>query len=146
MGRYYNTNTGRGGKFGFACQSSSDPHDYFGMHEQEPTEITFYADNDDTDKIKSKLDKIYDEASVPQKERIYELNKNDDEHQDFSNRYHDYFFEKCKRGEGNFAGENGTTEREVFKNAHLALSRLWLGLVILTDIKEEGYCSLDAEL
>ena len=50
MGRYYNTNTGRGGKFGFACQNSSDPQDYFGMEEQEPTSITYYADDSDTEK------------------------------------------------------------------------------------------------
>lgn len=146
MGRYYNTNTGRGGKFGFACQSSADPHEYFDMHEEEPIEITYYADKDDVDNIKAKLDKIYDQANVPTNERIYELDGSDDEYQDFHNRYHKYFFERCESGEGNFAGENGTTEREVFEKAHLGQSRLWLGLVILSDIKDEGYCSLDAEL
>lgn len=146
MGRYFSTNTGRGGKFGFACQNSTDPKDYFEMEEQEPTEITYYADDSDVDSIKKKLDKLYDEASVPQEERIYELNGSDDEFQDFYTRFHRYFFETCKAGEGNFAGENGTTEREMFKDAHLCQSRLWLGLTILTDIKEEGYCELDAEL
>ena len=146
MGRYYNTNTGRGGKFGFACQNSSDPQDYFGMEEQEPTSITYYADDSDTEKIKAKLDEIYDKAKVPQKERIYELDGSDDEYQGFHDKFHKYFFEICKRGDGNFAGKNGTTEREVFKHAHLGQARLWLGLVILSDIKDEGYCSLDAEL
>lgn len=146
MGRYFNTNTGRGGKFGFACQSSTDPKDYFEMEEQEPTEITYYADDSDVDSIKWKLDELYDKASVPQEKRIYELNGGDDEYQDFDARFHRYFFETCKAGEGDFAGENGTTEREMFKDAHLCQSRLWLGLTILTDIKEEGYCELDAEL
>lgn len=146
MGRYFNTNTGRGGKFGFACQSSTDPKDYFGMEEEEPTSITYYADESDVDSIKAKLDALYDEAKVPQEERAYELDGSDHEYQTFHNAYHKYFFETCERGEGNFAGENGTTEREVFTDAHLCQSRLWLGLTILTDIKDEGYCSLDAEL
>lgn len=146
MGRYYNTDTGRGGKFGFACQSSTDPKDYFEMQEQEPTSITYYADESDIDNLKAKLDKVYDLANVPQGERIYELDGSNDEYQSFHDKYHKYFFEPCKAGEGNFAGENGGTEREVFKNAYLAQSRLWLGLTILTDIKEEGECQLEAEL
>ena len=146
IGRYYNTDTGRGGKFGFGCQSSTDPKDYFGLEEQEPTSITYYADESDVDNLKAKLDKIYDLANVPQEERIYELDGSDDEYQAFHDAYHKYFFETCRAREGNFAGENDTTEREVFTNAHLAQSRLWLGLTILTDIKDEGYCELDAEL
>ena len=144
MGRYYSTNTGRGGKFGFACQSSTDPKDFFDMEEQEPVEITYYAE--ESAPIKKKLDTLYDKAKIPTEERIYQLNKSNDEYEDFHNRYHKYFFETCAVGEGNFAGRNNTTEREVFKDAHLTQARLWLGLVIISDIKEEGYCSLDAEL
>jgi hypothetical protein len=150
MGRYWDTNTGRSGKFGFGCQSSTDPKDYFGMEECEPTSITYYADDRDIDRIKSKLDEIYDKANVPEKERIYCLSKdlsdNNSEYEDFHKRYHKYFFETCEAGEGNFAGENNTTEREVFDNAHLCQSRLWLGLSILSDINQSDYCSLDAEL
>ena len=146
MGRYYNTNSGRSGKFGFGCQSSSDPQDFFGMKDQEPNTITYWADNEDYDYIKGKLDEVYNEAKVPQGERIYELYGGENEYQEFHNKFHKYFFETCKAGEGNFAGENNTTEREVFANAHLAQSRLWLGLVILTDLLEDGYCELDAEL
>ena len=143
MGRYYNTATGRSGKFGFGCQSSTDPKEYFGMAE---THVTYTAGEEDIDNIKKQINKIYDDAKVPQKERVYELDKSDDEYKDFHNRYHKYFFETCEAGEGHFAGENGTTEREKFDNAHLAQSRLWLGLTILSDIKEDGYCELDAEL
>lgn len=151
MGRYFNTSTGRGGKFGFACQSSSDPHDYFEMEEQEPTEINYYAEEKDIPFIKKQLNKIYEQANVPQEERIYCLKENKDkmsngESEDFYKRYHKYFFETCKSGEGNFAGANNQTEREVFKEAHLAMCRLWLGLVILSDIKDEGYCELSAEI
>lgn len=146
MGRYYNTNTGRGGKFGFGCQSSTDPKDYFGLEELDPTSITYYADEKDVNYIKERLDRLYDLAKVPQGERIYELNGSDDEYRDFENRFHKYFFETCKAGEGGFAGNNGITERGAFENAYLVQSRLWLGLTILTDIKDEGYCELDAEL
>lgn len=144
MGRYYNTTTGRGGKFGFGCQSSTDPKDFFGMVE---THITYVAgEEEDNESIKKKLDEIYDKAGVPEKERVYQLDGSQDEYEAFHNDYHKYFFEACEPGEGNFAGEDGTTEREKFKDAHLYQSRLWLGLVILSDINEEGYCELDAEL
>lgn len=143
MGRYYDTNTGRGGKFGFGCQSSTDPQDFFDMVE---THITYTAGEEDNDSIKAKLDTIYDKAGVPEKERMYQLDGSDDEYKEFHDNYHKYFFEKCQQGEGNFAGENGGYERERFTDAHLCQARLWLGLIILSDINEEGYCELDAEL
>lgn len=145
MGRYYNTQTGRSGKFGFGCQSSTDPKDYFDMAE---THITYTVGEESVEQIKQKLNEIYDKAGVPDNERSYRLAHTAKyaEYEWFDNKYHDYFFEACEKGEGNFAGENGTTEREKFANAHLAQSRLWLGLTILTDINEDGYCELDAEL
>lgn len=138
MGRYYTTATGREGKFGVACQSSTDPADYFGMAE---SRITYVAGEGDAKHIKQKLNEIYDKARVPEQERTYQLS---DEYKQFYDSYHKYFFETCEKG--HFAGENGTTERETFPNAHLAMSRLWLGLVVLTDINEDGYCELEAEL
>lgn len=143
MGRYYNTNTGRGGKFGFGCQSSTDPQDYFGM--SEGSTITYKAYDDDMDEIKNKLDEIYDKAKVPQEERIYKLEGGiSKEYDNYHKRYHKYFFEP--RENGGFAGDNGTTEGEKFNEAYLWSSRLWLGLIILTDLKEDGYCELEAEL
>lgn len=141
MGRYWNTCTGRGGKFGFGCQSSEDPEQFFGMTS---TCITYISD--DGNKIKQKIDKIYDKANVPKEERIYKLEggNNDKEYEDFYNRYHKYFFEP--RENGGFRGDTGVSEGEVFNEAHLYSSRLWLGLSILTDIKEDGYCNLEAEL
>ena len=139
MGRYWNTNTGRGGKFGFGCQSSTDPEDYFGM-----TPMSVVYGGADEDEVKKKVDKIYDKANVPKTERVYDLHKCADEYEEFYNRYHKYFFEP--REGGGFAGENGITEGEVFPEAHLCSARLWLGLVILSDIKEDGYCEIDAEM
>ena len=142
MGRYYDTNTGRGGKFGFGCQSSTDPQDFFDMAE---THITYTADEGDKEQIKAKLDTIYDKAGVPVEDRMYQLDGSDDEYKDFHDTLHKYFFEPDKTGKGGFAGENGV-ERERFTDAHLCQARLWLGLIILSDINEEGYCELDAEL
>lgn len=144
MGRYYNTNTGREGKFGFGCQSSTDPKDYFGMYEG--GRVIYQIGDEDAGKIERKIEKIYDMAKVPDEERIYKLCGGGEtkEYDDFHNRYHKYFFEP--RANGGFAGNNNTTEGEIFDNAYLWSSRLWLGLVILTDLKEEGYCELEAEL
>lgn len=142
MGRYYNTNTGRGGKFGFGCQSSTDPQDFFDMAE---THITYTAGEEDNEQIKAKLDTIYDKAGVPEEERTYQLDGSEDEYKSFHDNYHKYFFEPDKTGKGGFAGDNGV-EKERFTDAHLCQARLWLGLIILSDINEEGYCELDAEL
>lgn len=141
MGRYWNTSTGREGKFGFGCQSSEDPEQFFGMT---PTGITYGGADEEV--VKKKVDEIYDKANVPKKERIYKLKggNNDDEYEDVYQKYHKYFFEP--RENGGFAGAKGITEGEVFDEAHLYSARLWLGLSILTDIKEDGYCNLEAEL
>ena len=142
IGRYYNTNTGRGGKFGFGCQSSTDPQDFFDMAE---IHITYTAGEEDNDSIKAKLDTIYDKAGVPEKERMYQLDGSEDEYKSFHDSFHKYFFEPDKTGKGGFAGDNGV-EKKRFTDAHLCQARLWLGLIILSDINEEGYCELDAEL
>lgn len=141
MGRYYNTATGREGKFGFGCQSSEDPEQFFDMT---PTGITYGGADEEV--VKKKVDEIYDMANVPKKERIYKLKggNNDDEYEDVYQKYHKYFFEP--RENGGFAGAKGITEGEVFDEAHLYSARLWLGLIILTDLAEDGYCSIDAEL
>ena len=148
MGRYYSTGTGRGGKFGFACQSSTDPHDYFGMSEAEPTTIVYEASESDRVRIEEKLDAIYDLAQVPKDKRVYRLNGTDNEYEDYDKAYHDYFFEPNEKGGFGRITASGEhiSEGEKFEGAHLAMSRLWLGLTILTDIAEEGYCNLEAEL
>lgn len=141
MGRYWNTATGREGKFGFGCQSSTDPEDYFKMT---PVSITYGGA--DENEVKQKVDELYDKANVPEAERIYNLKggANDDEYEDYRDRYHKYFFEP--RENGGFAGDGGVSEGEAFPEAYLCSARLWLGLVILTDIVEDGYCEIDAEM
>jgi hypothetical protein len=139
MGRYWNTVTGRDGKFGFGCQSSTDPEDYFKMT---PVSVTYGGADEKV--VKQKVDEIYDKANVPKDERVYDLHCEADEYEEFYKRYHKYFFEQ--REGGGFAGNNGVTEGEVFPEAHLCSARLWLGLSILSDIAEDGYCEIDAEM
>lgn len=140
MGRYWNATSGRGGKFGFGCQSSEDPQEFF---EMTPISITYGGADEDT--IKQKVDEIYDKANVPKDARIYKLQggNNNEEYEDVYNKYHRFFFEP--RENGGFAGRDGS-EGEVFEEAHLYSARLWLGLTILTDLAEDDYCEIDAEL
>lgn len=158
MGRYYNTALGRSGKFGFGCQPSDDPGEFFGMY---PISCQYEIYDDESGKGNEKVwrivDSLYDKAGVPKNERIYSFQEkldgdSDSEWELFRELYHKYFFRKAteaerKSGKNLFAGEtNESPEIEAFKDAYLVQSRLWLGLIILSDIKDEGCCSLDAEM
>lgn len=154
MGRYYNTSGGREGKFGFGCQPSTDPGDYFGMSEEDPTSVTYYADAKDRVHIKLQLDRAYDKLGVEKEKReYYEPNENYDE---WINNMHDflnkYAFEDIKDEDWDgkatrYASEKpGYTSVERIDNAFLWVCRVFLGIKILSDIKDDGYCSLDAEL
>ena len=65
MGRYYESETGRSGKFALCRQPSTDPGDFFGMDEQEPNEITYTIEKDNYDMVKKKVDSLYDQLKVP---------------------------------------------------------------------------------
>lgn len=151
MGRYYSTSGGREGKFMFAVQSSDDP-EYMGMHEEPPSTITYYADEHDTKKIKKKLDEQYDILGVPKEDRIYYC-KDEKSGTDFEDKVlHDRVFVTVKDGDerykgkvGWYNGQKGYTDYEIPGRA-ICLARIRLALDILSDIKDNGYCSLDAEL
>lgn len=155
MGRYYNTNSGREGKFMFGVQPSDDAG-HMGMHEQEPTSITYYADEDDVEKIKRRLDRQYDYLGVPQEDRLYYC-KDDKEMMDYEDKVlHDKVFEtvedtpetrkRFSRETPWASDKEGYLDFEIGQGRCLALARIRLALVILSDIKEHGYCELDAEL
>lgn len=158
MGRYYSTETGRDGKFGFAKQSSTDPGDFFGMKEQEPNQITYYADKDDEEDIKAKVDSLYDELEVPAEERIYykEVGSNNDELADLLQKYgyrkvHRNEVKRFDEIEGYKHGPYYCPEEhyvfiETKQGAGLAMCRIRLGVTILSDLKDEGFCELYAEL
>lgn len=152
MGRYYHTDSGREGKFMFGVQSSNDP-EYMGMSE-DPTFIQYYASKDDEPKIKAKLDEQYNILGVPIEKRMYYA-KDLEAYDRYENEeLEDKVWvkvkddsEEAKQFEGKtkwWCEDKGYTlyERE---NMALVLARIRLGVNILSDIKEKGYCSLEAE-
>lgn len=158
MGRYYSTETGRDGKFGFGSQPSTDPGDFFEMDEQEPSEITYTLDKNSYDMVKEKVDGLYDKLKVPAEERIYYLKKErrEDELYDLLEKY---AYKKVNRAEVKrynkrdgfehatyYNEEKHKTFIDVFEGAGLCCSRVRLGLVILSDLKDDGFCELRAEL
>ena len=126
MGRYYDTTSGRGGKFGFAVQDSDDP-EYMGML---PENCRYYfATEEEADNIKEIVDGQYDKLNVPDNKRIYYMEQETTQ---------DSPVRKLLNGLWKDSGED--------KDKLLAVCRIELGLVILSDIKDNGQCSLRAEL
>lgn len=157
MGRYYNTNRFYG-KFGFAVQSSSDP-EIFGMYEDEPTEITYYADDSAIQQVIDVLNKQYEICEVPEGERIYQV-ENDKALGEYLEAHVDpriYREYDSRKDDGipyggfskEFIEKNCFKSETLYPKKHemaLAACRIALGLRILTDLKLDGYCSLVAEL
>ncbi len=159
MGRYYQTETGRDGKFGFGSQPSTDPGDFFEMEEQEPSEITYTLDKNNYDMVKEKVDGLYDKLKVPTEERIYYLRKEREKEDKLGDLLEKYAYKKVNNAEvkrynridgfehvTSYNEEKHKTFIDVFKGAGLCCSRVRLGLVILSDLQDDGFCELTAEL
>lgn len=157
MGRYYSTETGRYGKFGFGSQSSTDPGDFFEMDEQEPSEIVYTLDKNNYDMVKEKVDGLYDKLKVPAEERIYYLKK--EEKDQLGDLLEKYAYKKVNNAEVKrynridgfehqtyYDKEKNKTLIDVFEGAGLCCSRVRLGLTILSDLQDDGFCELKAEL
>ena len=153
MGRYYYTSTGREGKFMFGVQPSDDP-EYMGMREDNQ-EIHYYADNNNKEAIEKKLDEQYELLGVPKKDRLYFYDERK-EYDDYEDKVlKDKVWIKIKDDSeeakayknkvGWYCEDKGYTYYERDNNA-IILARIRLGTTILSDINENGYCSLDAEL
>lgn len=161
MGRYYDTSTGRNGKFMFAVQNSDDP-EYMGMGE-DPTYIHYYADESDVDKITKRLNEQYEILGIGKDNRLYDMPRKEDgtdNHEAYDKWETKYLHDKVWRAE-KFDGLNDEDKKkmhwasdkgdeyvgvEIGEGKCLALARIRLAIKILSDIKDEGYCSLDAEL
>ena len=156
MGRYYETETGRTGKFMFGVQSSDDPH-YMGMSEQEPTSIDYYADEHDYNRIKRNLDKQYDILNIPKDKRVYYTDKGWKEWDKYEKEVlYDKVFLSVKQSDkaetDKHKGEtmwhndkDGYVSFEI-KGMAIVLARIRLGVAILSDIDDTGECYLNAEL
>lgn len=158
MGRYYESETGRGGKFALGKQPSTDPGDFFDMEEQEPNEITYTLDESNKDMVKKKVDSLYDKLKVPKEERIYYMKKEGGKEK-ILDLFDKYAYKKVNNAEVKrynkidgfdhetyYCEEKNKTIIDAIEGAGLCCSRVRLGLVILSDLQDDGYCELRAEL
>ena len=108
--------------------------------------------------VKEKVDGLYDKLKVPAEERFYYLKKErrEDELYDLLEKY---AYKKVNRAEVKrynkrdgfehatyYNEEKHKTFIDVFEGAGLCCSRVRLGLVILSDLQDDGFCELTAEL
>lgn len=147
MGRYYTTNTGRSGKFGFAVQSSDDP-EIFGMEENTGV-IHYYMDDseENLEQVEEVMNKQYDILNIPKEERIYSGKEND--LYQLIEKYKDQnwmvYNEERDGKQIPYHSEEHPEGLIPKQGVILAECRLYLGLTIMTDLKEQGYCELEAE-
>ena len=157
MGRYYESETGRSGKFALGKQPSADPGDFFGMEEVQPNEIIYTLEKDNYDMVKKKVDGLYDKLKIPKEERIYYLKKDDEDK--LGDLLWKYAYKKVNNAEIKrynkidgfehqtyYCEEKNKTVIDAFEDAGLYSSRVRLGLVILSDLQDDDYCELRAEL
>lgn len=157
MGRYYTSETGRSGKFALGKQPSADPGDFFGMEEMQPNEIIYTLEKDNYDMVKEKVDMLYDQLKVPKEERIYYLKKDDEDK--LGDLLGKYAYKKVNNAEIKrynkidgfehqtyYCEDKNKTVIDAFEDAGLYCSRVRLGLVILSDLQDDDYCELKAEL
>lgn len=144
MGRYWNTER-FDGKFGVGCQGSDDP-EIFGMYEEQC--IHYEATEDAIPQCEETLRKQYDLLKIPAAERYWQV-EDEDELEKIFDKYHDYAWELCDEGQGHwgYIDEDGEMvhEKERFDGSALALYRIFLGLAILSELKVNSFCSLEAE-
>ena len=119
MGRYYNGDIN--GKFWFGVQSSTAPS-RFGGTEQEPAYITYDFQEEDLDEVTQEIERI--EATLGDNKKVIE----------------DFFENKDSYQTKNLE-ELGITNEILNEYADLLL-----GIQIRDCIKEQGYCTFDAEL
>lgn len=154
MGRYY----GAGDhymKFWFAVQPSDDPETVYGMKEdkdayEEDEECCGYIEyaTDNGEYVRKQLDKQYDILNVKKEDRLYAA-KTDKEIFDYFNKVIDkiiYTDKKTNEEDWSYyMGEGKPTMYAVSDEYMLAASRVELGIVILSEIKDNGKCWLSAE-
>lgn len=158
MGRYYHSSQGREGKFSVGRQPSTDPGNFFGLEEQEPSEIEYFASKEQEGEIKSKVDELYDKLEVPKEKRVYYYS-GDEPLDGWYNMMEQYAYDKINnaelkryeqlRGETQdqfYCSDKNKTLIEKFKGSSLCVARIKLGITILSDIKDSGECWLTADL
>lgn len=163
MGRYYHTTEGREGKFALGTQPSSDPGTFFDLEEIEPSEIEYHAEADQEEDIKKKVEELYDKLEVPKEKRMYYFGTNSDGTKNSMMDWYDMIekytyvkinnaevkrYEKImgKKPDQFYCEDKCKTMIEKFEGSSLCMSRIKLGIIILSDIKDAGECWLTADL
>ena len=127
------------------------------MEEMQPNEIIYTLEKDNYDMVKKKVDMLYDQLKIPKEERIYYLKKyGEDELGDLLGKY---AYKKVNNAEIKrynkidgfehqtyYCEDKNKTVIDAFEDAGLYCSRVRLGLVILSDLQDDDYCELKAEL
>lgn len=127
------------------------------MQEMQPNEITYTLEKNNYDMVKKKVDSLYDKLKIPKEERIYYLKKNGED--ELADLLEKYAYKKVNNAEVKrynkidgfehktyYCGEKNKTIIDVLEGAGLCCSRVRLGLVILSDLQDDDYCELRAEL
>lgn len=134
------------------ARQPSDAPERLGMREQVPSTISYYADEDDKAAIKEELDKRYDLLGVPAGARLYRLTS-DEAYQNWKKENLDpLVWEEVKEDEAPQEASKFWTPKEGYvlieksREKAIASADIYLALAILTDIEEQGYCSLEAEV
>lgn len=138
----------------FGIQPSFDP-EYMGMTEDEPENILYYADEEDEPLIRAKVDEQYDLLKIPKRKRRYYF-ENEKDYGEYETsvlgkkvwlkvRAKNKRRLKKHKDEIHWAGDNNDEVLFQKRNRAIALARIRLGVVILSDIKDTGECSLEAE-
>jgi hypothetical protein len=121
MGRYYDGDIE--GKFWFGVQPSNDG-EFFGCVEQEPTDINYYTE--DLEKVNQGVEECLKQLGE-NKEKL------------------DKFFEKNEGYNDEMLDKAGFPQEKI-KELLTWYARLDLGLKIQKCVKEQGYCSFNAEI
>lgn len=171
MGRYYTLGSGKGGKFGFGVQPSSDP-EHFGMSVTN-IEYMSHANKEAKDFVRERLNECYDILGVPTEERLLKIVPDEEKHEYADRLWDKYVVDLVDRDEAQEGfrhslkkapytltesqteklkaeGKDPSKFSAVAKNedVQLAYYRISLGLNILFEMEsvgEDGLITLDAE-
>ena len=151
MGRYYSTaNNDFDGKFWFGVQPSDDPERVYGMRPSasydDESFVDYDADDNDSDKIMTELDKQFNYLGVPKDKRRYKFENSNETGAYVWDELTDYYLQD-EEHKGEIPYSMGDDQRKwpISKERMLAASRVQLGLNILNDIRKHGECQMTAE-
>lgn len=155
MGRYYGT-AHFDGKFGFGTQSSYDPVEFFGMNDDTSENddesegmFSLSASEAELKRIKALIDSQYDFLGIPAEKRKYKI-EDGSEIWDLLEQFEGQLYRPFIRGKDkgipywSKKHMDGIIERK--PGIQLAKCRIDLGCKIYTELLNDGFCWMWAEL